>query len=60
MNANITTTTSTHGGCYILSSLPSYDDIGVDEYIAWELKIDNILHNIVCVKEEILKMQLVF
>jgi hypothetical protein len=42
MKAHITAATSTHGGHYILSSLPTYDGIDVDEYIAWELKIDNI------------------
>jgi len=29
-------------GHSILSSLPTYDDIGVDDYIEWESKIDNI------------------
>ena len=29
-------------GQSILSSPPTYDDIGVDEYIAWETKMDNI------------------
>ena len=29
-------------GQYILSSPPTYDGIGADEYIEWETKIDNI------------------
>ena len=29
-------------GCSILSSPPTYDGIGADEYIEWETKIDNI------------------
>ena len=29
-------------GQSILSSPPTYDDIGADEYIEWETKIDNI------------------
>ena len=29
-------------GQSIISSLPTYDGIGVDEYIEWETKIDNI------------------
>jgi hypothetical protein len=46
---HITVATSTHGGHYILSSLPTYDGIGADEYIAWELKIDNIFAQILYV-----------
>ena len=29
-------------GQSILSSLPTYDGIGADEYIEWKTKIDNI------------------
>ena len=44
----------------ILSSLPTYDGIGVDEYIEWESKIDNILYNVVCVNGGTLRMDLAF
>ena len=47
-------------GQSILSSPPTYDGIGADEYIEWETKIDNILHKVICANREKFKMQLVF
>ena len=44
----------------ILSSPPTYDGIGTDEYIEWEVAIDNIFHNVECVNGEKLRMPLVF
>ena len=47
-------------GHSIFSSPPTYDGIGADKYIEWEVAIDNIFHNIECVNAEKLRMPLVF
>ena len=47
-------------GHSILSYPPTYDGIGTNEYIEWEVAIDNIFHNIECVNAEKLRMPLVF
>ena len=52
-----TTPSASHS---ILSSPPTYDGIGTDEYIEWEVAIDNIFHNVECVNGEKLRMPLVF
>ena len=47
-------------GHSIFSSPPTYDGIGADKYIEWEVAIDNIFHNVECVNGEKLRMPLVF